>query len=210
LINVNLLPKHLRRVREPGYWRIIAVLFPLIVLGAITVVQIIYRQTENNLISEKVSKETIRAELRQYEDKQAQVQAELEQVNILIGIRDQVQQNTIEWTNELAALLEMLPAGQTNGRPSISFSSLTMQGAGAASADPNRYEGQSVVAEMNVSGDVVNTEVLAQFIKSLEDSEKFEAVFGNATRNEDTGTYTYSMTIGAVGGVSNVEESQPQ
>jgi type IV pilus assembly protein PilN len=210
LINVNLLPKHLRRVREPGYWRIIAVLFPLIVLGAITVVQIIYRQTENNLISEKVSKETIRAELRQYEDKQAQVQAELEQVNVLIGIRDQVQQNTIEWTNELAALLEMLPAGQTNGRPSISFSSLTMQGAGAASADPNRYEGQSVVAEMNVSGDVVNTEVLAQFIKSLEDSEKFEAVFGNATRNEDTGTYTYSMTIGAVGGVSNVEESQPQ
>jgi type IV pilus assembly protein PilN len=210
LINVNLLPKHLRRVREPGYWRVIAVLFPLLVLGALGVVQFIYSQTERNLNAEKLQKETTATELQFFVDKQNEVQAQLEQVNILIGIRDQVQQNTTEWTNELAALLEMLPAGQANGRPSISFSSLTMQGAGAASADPNRYEGQTVVAEMNVSGDVVNTEVLAQFMKSLEDSEKFEAVFGNATRNEETGTYTYSMTIGAVGGVSNVEESESQ
>jgi type IV pilus assembly protein PilN len=210
LINVNLLPKHLRRVREPGYWRIIAVLFPLIVLGALGVVQFLYSQTERNLKAEKLEKETKVAELQQYVNKQAEVQAQLEQVNILIGIRDQVQQNTIEWTNELAALLEMLPAAQTSGRPSLSFSSLTMQGADAASIDPNRYEGQSVVAEMNVSGDVVSTEVLAQFMKSLEDSEKFEAVFGNATRNEETGTYTYSMTIGAVGGVGNAEESQSQ
>jgi type IV pilus assembly protein PilN len=210
LINVNLLPKHLRRVREPGYWRIIAVLFPLIVLGALGVVQFLYSQTERNLNAEKLEKETKVAELQEFVNKQAQVQAQLEQVQVLIGIRDQVQQNTIEWTNELAALLEMLPASQTNGRPSISFSSLTMQGADAASADPNRYEGQSVVAEMNVSGDVVSTEVLAQFMKTLEDSDKFEAIFGNATRNEDTGNYTYTMTIGAVGGVGNAEESQSQ
>jgi type IV pilus assembly protein PilN len=210
LINVNLLPKHLRRVREPGYWRIIAVLFPLIVLGALGVVQFLYLQTENNLKAERLEKETTANALQEFVDKRDQVLAQSAQVQILIGIRDQVQQNTIEWTNELAALLEMLPAAQESGRPSISFSSLTMQGADAASADPNRYEGQTVVAEMNVSGDVVNTEVLAQFIKSLEDSEKFEAVFGNATRNEETGTYTYSMTIGAVGGVSNVEESESQ
>lgn len=209
MINVNLLPKHLRRVREPGYWRIIAVLFPLIVLGALGVVQFLYSQTENNLKAEKLEKETKVAELQQYVDKQAQVNAQLEQVNVLIGIRDQVQQNTIQWTNELAALLEMLPAAQANGRPSISFSSLTMQ-ASTGEADPNRFEGKSVVAEMNVSGEAVSTEVLAQFIKSLEDSEKFGADFGNATRNEETGNYTYTLTVGAVGGAGNAEESQSQ
>jgi type IV pilus assembly protein PilN len=209
LINVNLLPKHLRRVREPGYWRVIAVLFPLIVLGALGVVQFLYSQTENNLRAEKLEKETKVAELQQYVDKQAQVQAQLEQVQVLIGIRDQVQQNTIQWTNELSALLEMLPATQVGGRPSLSFNSLTMQ-ASATGADPNRYEGQSVIAEMNVSGEVVNTEILSQFIKTLEDSEDFAVSFQNASRTEDTGNYTYSMTIGAKGGISNAEESQSQ
>jgi type IV pilus assembly protein PilN len=209
LINVNLLPKHLRRVREPGYWRVIAVLFPLLVLGALGVVQFLYSQTENNLKAEKLEKETKVAELQQYVDKQAEVQAQLEQVQVLISIRDQVQQNTIAWTNELGALLELLPATQTaSGRPSISFNSLSMQATDAANADPNRYEGKTVVAEMNVSGDVVSTEVLSQFIKSLEDSKDFGVSFQNASRNEEAGTY--SMTIGAVGGGNNAEESQSQ
>jgi type IV pilus assembly protein PilN len=209
LINVNLLPKHLRRVREPGYWRIIAVLFPLLVLGALGVVQFIYMQTEGNLKAEKSEKETKVAELQEFVNKQAEVQAQLEQVQVLIGIRDQVQQNTIQWTNELAALMEYWPAPSASGRPSISFNSLTMQ-ASTGDADPNRYEGKSVVAEMNVSGEVVNTEVLSQFIKSLEDSEDFGVSFQNASRTEDTGNYTYSLTIGAVGGISNAEESQSQ
>jgi type IV pilus assembly protein PilN len=209
LINVNLLPKHLRRVREPGYWRIIAVLFPLLVLGALGVVQFIYMQTEGNLKAEKSEKETKVAELQEFVNKQAEVQAQLEQVQVLIGIRDQVQQNTIQWTNELAALMEYWPAPSASGRPSISFNSLTMQ-ASTGDADPNRYEGKSVVAEMNVSGEVVNTEVLSQFIKSLEDSEDFGVSFQNASRTQDTGNYTYSLTIGAVGGISNAEESQSQ
>jgi type IV pilus assembly protein PilN len=210
LINVNLLPKHLRRVREPGYWRVIAVLFPILVLSALGVVQFLYSQTENNLKAEKSEKEAKVAELQEFVNKQAEVQAQLEQVQVLISIRDQVQQNTIAWTNELAALMEYWPASGTSGRPSISFNSLTMQATDAANVDPNRYEGKSTVAEMTVSGEVVSTEVLSQFIKSLEDSEDFGVSFQNASRTEDTGNYTYSLTIGAVGGAGNAEESQSQ
>ncbi len=210
MINVNLLPKHLRRVREPGYWRVIAVLFPLIVLGSLGVVQFLYLQTENNLKVEKLEKETKVAELQEFVDKQAQVQAQLEQVQILISIRDQVQANTIEWTNEIGGLMEYWPAPQANGLSSLSFNSLSVQASDAANVDPNRYEGQSVIAEMNVSGDVVSTEVLSQFIKTLEDSEDFAVSFQNASRAEESGNYTYSMTIGAKGGLSNVEESQSQ
>jgi type IV pilus assembly protein PilN len=209
LINVNLLPKHLRRVREPGYWRVIAVLFPLLVLGALGVVQFIYSQTESNLKADKHEKETKVAKLQEFVDKQAQVQAQLEQVQVLIAIRDQVKANNIEWTNQVAALMEYWPA-PSGGRPSISFNNLSMQAADASSADPSRYGGKSVVAEMTVSGDVVSTEVLSQFIKTLEDSEDFGVSFQNASRSEDTGSYTYSMTIGAVGGVGNAEESQSQ
>jgi type IV pilus assembly protein PilN len=210
LINVNLLPKHLRRVREPGYWRVIAVLFPLLVLGALGIVQFLYSQTENNLKAEKLEKQTKVAELQEFVDKQAQVQAQLEQVQILIGIRDQVQANTIEWTNELAGLMEYWPAPSSSGRPSISFSSLTMQATEGAGSDPNRYEGQTTIAEMTVSGEVVSTEVLSAFIKTLEDAPDFDVAFQNAARTEDTGNYTYSLTIGAMGGGENVEESQSQ
>jgi type IV pilus assembly protein PilN len=210
LINVNLLPKHLRRVREPGYWRVIAVLFPLLVLGALGAVQFLYLQTENNLKAEKLEKETKVAELQEFVNKQAEVQAQLEQVQVLISIRDQVKANTIEWTNELAGLMEYWPAPQANGLSSISFNSLSMQAADAANVDPNRYEGQSVIAEMTVSGNVVSTEVLSQFIKTLEDAEDFAVSFQNASRAEETGGYTYSMTIGAKGGAGNAEESQSQ
>jgi type IV pilus assembly protein PilN len=210
LINVNLLPKHLRRVREPGYWRVIAVLFPLIVLGALAVVQFIYSQTERNLTAQKNDKQEIADDLQQYVDKQAQVQAQLEQVQVLIGIRDQVQQGQIFWTNELVALLELLPAQGDSTRPRIDFQSLTMQASQDTGGDPNRFEGKPVSAEMEVSGNVVSTEVLADFIQSLESSQDFGVVFQSATRDEESGNYTYSLTVGALAGDNSAEESQSQ
>ncbi|MGL4608690.1 MAG: hypothetical protein ACRCYY_03250 [Trueperaceae bacterium] len=210
MININLLPKHLRRVREPGYWRIIAVAFPILVLGALGFVQFLYVQTENNLKAEKLEKETKVTELQPYVAKQAQVQASLEQIQVLLDIKNQVQANTIDWTNEIGALMEYWPARAASGMPSISFNSLSMQASSPDNADPSRYGGKPTIAEMTVSGDVVSTEVLAQFIKSLEDSEDFGVAFQSASRNEDVGNYTYSLTIGAVGGDDNVEESQSQ
>lgn len=199
MISINLLPKHLRRVREPGYWRIIAVLFPLLVLGTLGVIQYLQMQTENGKKREIVQLEQRRAELQQYVNKQNEVQAELAQVNQLIAIRDQVQQGRILWSNELAAMLETLPAQGDSARPRIEMQSISMQ-ASDRGVDPSKYEGRPITAEMQVSGKAIDTQVLAEYIRALENSNDFGVAFQSASREESTGIYTYSLTIGALAG----------
>lgn len=209
MININLLPKHLRRVREPGYWRIIAVVFPLLVLGTLGVLQFLQLQTENGKKKEVAGLEIKRDDLQQYVNKQNEVQAQLAEVNSLIAIRDQVQQGRILWSNELTAMLETLPAQGDSARPRIEMQSITMQAAETAS-DPSKYEGQAISAEMQLSGKVVSTEVLAEFMRALERSKDFSGQLQSFSREEDTGNYSYSLTIGALAGDNNVEESEPQ
>ncbi len=209
MISINLLPKHLRRVREPGYWRIIAVLFPLLVLGTLGVIQFLQIQTENGKKREIAELETRRDELQQYVDKQAQVQAQLAEVQSLIAIRDQVQQGRILWSNELTAMLETLPAQGDAPRPRIEMQTITMQAAETAS-DPAKYEGQAISAEMQVAGKVLDTKVLAEFMRALETSEDFGVQLQSFSREEEQGTYSYSLTIGALAGEENVEESESQ
>ena len=209
LISINLLPKHLRRVREPGYWRIIAVLFPLLVLGTLGVIQFLQIQTENGKKREIAELEVRRDELQQYVDKQAQVQAQLAEVQSLIAIRDQVQQGRILWSNELTAMLKTLPAQGDAPRPRIEMQTISMQAA-ETSSDPSKYEGQAISAEMQVSGKVLDTKALAEFIRALENSEDFGVQLQSFSREEDSGTYSYSLTIGALAGENNVEESESQ
>jgi type IV pilus assembly protein PilN len=46
MISINLLPKNLRRRSEPAYWRLVAVLIPLLVIGIAGFMQFSAGQTE--------------------------------------------------------------------------------------------------------------------------------------------------------------------
>ena len=200
MININLLPKHLRRVREPGYWRVIAVLFPLLVLGTLGALQYTRNQVISNYEDEVIELEARKLELQPFIVEQQDLQTQLARLGELLAIRDQVRQDTIVWTSEIGSMLELLPARGNSVRPRINFNSLTMQAQTPPTADENSFEGEPVIAQMNVSGDVVNTEVLAEFISSLETSDNFGVTFQNASREDDTGFYTYSLNIGALAG----------
>src|SRR5690606_18844765 len=102
------------------------------------------------------------------------------------------------WTAEITGLLETLPAQGASGRPNIDFRTLNMSSVVPARSDPNRYEGQPVVAEMNVSGTVVSTDVLAEFIRALEGSSAYGVSFQSAQRQDETDLYEYSLTVGAL------------
>jgi hypothetical protein len=52
--------------------------------------------------------------------------------------------------------------------------------------------------------------VLADFMKALETSENFGVQLQSASREEESGIYTYSLTVGALAGDNNVEESESQ
>lgn len=200
LININLLPKHLRRVREPRYWAAVAVLFPLVVLGVLGFIQFTLSQTISNREDEIITLEAQRLALQPFINQQRELTARLQQLQELDAIQMEVEANRILWTGEITALLEFLPPQGEAVRPRIDFQNLTMTAVNPPGSDPNRYEGRPFIAEMNVTGKAVSTQVLAEFIRSLESSNTFGINFQNASREEDTGFYNYSLTIGALSG----------
>ncbi len=198
MININLLPKNLRRVREPGYWRLLIVVFPLLVLGVAALLQYFASTTEANLQREKLAREDQLALLQPFLREQRDLLARQRQLNELIAVARSVRENRIVWTGEIAGLLETLPAQGASGRPNIDFRQLNMSAVVPPRADANRYEGRPIVAEMNISGTVVSTEVLAQFVRALENSTDYGVTFQNAQRQADTDLYDYSLTVGAI------------
>ncbi len=199
MININLLPKNLRRVREPGYWRLLAVAFPLLVLIVAGIMQYSAMATANNLQREKLAREDQLALLQPFLREQRDLLSRQQQLNQLISVARNVRENTVTWTGEIAGLLETLPVGGGT-RPDIDFRTLTMQSVVPARSDPQRYEGKPVTAEMSVSGTVVSPEVLADFIRALERSPDYGVAFQNAQRDSEEGYYQYSLTVGALGG----------
>ncbi len=203
MINVNLLPKNLQRVREPGYWRVLAVAVPLLVFGVVFVFQYLAWQTTQNLERDVQARQEQLALLRPFLDEQEALQARQRQLNELISVADAVRENRIVWTGEIVALLETLPARGGGPRPAIDFRNLSMRSVVPPQSDPERYEGAPIVAELSIGGNVEDLEVLASFVRNLETTSDFGVLFQNASRqdgDEDLDAlYGYSLTVGAIG-----------
>jgi type IV pilus assembly protein PilN len=196
LINVNLLPKNLRRVQEPGYWKVLAVLFPLLAFGIVFTLQFTANQTVRNLERDVQQLEDRLALLQPALREQQQLQQRQAQLRELIRVYEQVKANRIDWSGAITGMLETLPGASPTGGRQIDFRSLNLNATVPPINDPARYEGRPVVAEMSVSGNVVNTEVLADFIRAIEDAARYGVAFQRAERDEGRGVYTYNLVIG--------------
>jgi len=202
LININLLPKALKRVREPGYWRVLAVAFPLLVAGVIVGIQVLTNQTITNLERDVQIREDQLALLQPFLAEQRDLQQRQQALRQLISIAEEVRRGRVVWTAEIAALLELLPPRLDAGTPSIDFRNLNMRSIYPPTSDPNRFEGSPIVTEMSIAGTVDGPETLARFVRSLEGANDFGVLFQNASRDGDTPMFTYNLTVGGfTGGV---------
>jgi hypothetical protein len=85
LINVNLLPKSLKRIREPGYWRVLAVAVPLVVGGVLFGVQYLTNQTIANLERDVQVREDQLALLQPFLEEQRELQSRQQALRSLIA-----------------------------------------------------------------------------------------------------------------------------
>lgn len=202
MIDVNLLPKNLRRVREPGYWRVLAVLVPLVVFGVAFAFQYLAWQTTQNLEREVQARQDQLALLQPFIQEQQALQARQRQLNELIAVAQEVRENRILWTGEIVSLLENLPAQGEGPRPAIDFRTLSMRSVVPAQQNPDRYEGAPIVAEMSIGGNVRDLNTLAAFVRNLEGANDFGVLFQNASRqaaeDDPDALYGYSLTVGAI------------
>lgn len=191
MININLLPKNLRRRREPGYWRLIAALFPLLALAIVVFAQMSANQTEANLRQDKDLHELQLAQLRPALQEQQQLQARQKALNSLIAVANSVHSGRVVWSAEFLNMLETLPPREGSGQPKIAFSNLTMRAS-------QQKAGKGPVAELSVQGTALNTGTLATYIRALQDSSLFDVDFQSASRQGDTGLYQFSLSIDAL------------
>jgi type IV pilus assembly protein PilN len=203
LINVNLLPKNLRRVQEPGYWKLLAVLFPLLAFAIIFTLQFTANQTVRNLERDVQQLEDRLALLQPALREQQALQQRQAQLRELIRVAQEVKRDRIEWTNAITGMLETLPALGPSGRRQIDFRSLSLTASSPPINDPVRYEGSPVIAEMSIAGNVLDTDVLADFIRAVEDSERYGVSFQRADRQRDQDVFTYNLVIGMFQGNPN-------
>lgn len=196
MINVNLLPLDLRRVQEPGYWKLLALLFPLLAFAIVFTLQFTANQTVRNLEQDVQQLEDRLALLQPALREQQQLQQRQTQLRQLIAVKAEVERNRIDWASAIGGMLENLPAMSSAGQRQIDFRSLNLTAANPPVTDPARYEGRPIIAEMSVTGNVVNTDVLANFIRSVEDSQSYGVAFQRANRREDLGIYGYDLVIG--------------
>ena len=201
MINVNLLPKNLQRRREPGYWRLIAVVFPVLVLAVIGMLQFSVMQSEQQLTETKGEREVRLELLRPFVEEQNELQARQRELDELISIANAVREGRIVWSEQIFAMLETLPAqgGALDSR--IAFDQLDMRALEPSAQDrlavDNTYEGVEVVAEMEIQGTAGSTEILADYIRQLQASPRFGVSFRDASRESDSDLYTFSLTVGA-------------
>jgi type IV pilus assembly protein PilN len=200
LININLLPKSLQRIREPGYWRVLAVAFPLAVGSVLFSISYLTNQTIANLERDVQLRQDQLALLQPFLQEQRDLQSRQQALRALIAVAEEVRRGQVIWTSEIPALLEYVPAMSGNGAPVIDFRSLNVRSVYPPSSDANRYEGAAIVSEASISGTVRGPEVLATFVRNLENAPDFGVLFQNASRQADEELFTYNLTVGGFSG----------
>lgn len=204
LISINLLPKNLQRRREPGYWRLIAFLLPILVFLIIGGLQVVAQLQLSSLERERANKQATYDELRKYITERDDLLAQQRDLQAIIAIRDDVRDGQIIWSDEMAEMIETIPA-PVDGEMQVSITALGMQALPEGSTD---YEGISAAAEMAVSGVARDADTLAKYIRSLENSSEFGVVFENASRDAELGVYSFDMSVGATVKQANSGEEE--
>lgn len=202
MININLLPRSLRKVREPVYWKILSVAVPLLALAAVFAFQYTADASTRNLRDENARLQNRTVELQEPLRVQRELQQRQAHLRELIDVASSVRDGAVSWTAELSGIIEHLPGTVVAGRPGIDFASVQMQSVQPSRSEAGRYEGRPVFAETSVSGTVANTEILEHFIRALEQSEThgvdFQSTSLEQSTEADDGTYAYSLTVGSV------------
>lgn len=211
MININLLPKTQRKKKGVDPLTILTYVLPIVALLVVGWLQFNSSQTQNGLKVENTAYKNEKAVFQTYIDEQEKLQnniAELVQVQDTIGALQNAQ---ITWSQQLSAMLGTLPKSGTDVASRITFTGLTLtalavptpspegtETATPAPVTPSRYDDlENPVAEFSVTGLAGSEQVIAEFIRRLQDAPNFGVQLQSVSKNTDNPFYTYNLMIGA-------------
>jgi len=194
LVNINLLPKKLRRRAEFDWWRLIAIFVPLIVFGTIAYITL---KTSGELHAKTNQRDQLRAEVQILQPYVAEFQKlerrrkELEQIAV---VARKVRSTFKPWSDYLAEFLNRLPAQR--GHLLVSLKSID-----AHAIDPGRAKlvyGIPAQVEFSLRGEAASEKALISFVKVFETDPNFSINFQSTNFDERTKIYTFNASVGMV------------
>ena len=201
MINVNLLPKAQRRRKSFDPYKTVAVTLPLLTLAVCGVLQFQVGAEANRVAAQKRDLLAEQAVLEPFIEEQRTLETERAELAAIQEVAASIRDGRVLWSRQLFAMLETRPTPGPQLASRMAFNALEMRALGEAAkaqlvAD-NTYEGLDAVAEMSVSGVAGSSEVVADYIRELQDAPNFEAVLGDLARDDETEFYSFNLTIGA-------------
>ena len=199
MIKLNLLPKKLRKRVEPGWWRLTAIVFLLLVLAIIASMYVGVTNQINQLTSQRDQLQAEVAVLQPYIKKQRELKrrkAELEQI---IEVDRKVKANFVAWSDKIAAFVNQIP--RRGGRFEVFLRSVNTK-----LVPPNRqarmvnqglYDHKPISVEFTIRGEAKSEAALIRFVKAFEDSPNFGINFKRSSLSDD-GMCTFDATVGIV------------
>ena len=202
MIRLNLLPKDLRRRVEPGWWRLAAATFALVVLS---VLGILHYGAYTELNQTKAERDALRAEveaLRPFIAEQNRLEQERKALEALLAIREGLKKSFVPWSDYLATFIRQIP--QEGGRLPVALRSVgnraIPEDEATRMAQAGTFDGKRVRVEFTVQGEALNQNALVSFVRAFETSPRFGIEFQGASLDQNRGLYTFSARVGLVGG----------
>lgn len=202
MIRLNLLPKNLRRRVEPGWWRLAAATFALVVLS---VLGILHYGAYTELNQTKAERDALRAEveaLRPFIAEQNRLEQERKALEALLAIREGLKKSFVPWSDYLATFIRQIP--QEGGRLPVALRSVGTRAIpedeATRMAQAGTFDGKRVRVEFTVQGEALNQNALVSFVRAFETSPRFGIEFQGASLDQNRGLYTFSARVGLVGG----------
>lgn len=204
MIRLNLLPKTLRRRVEPGWWRLVAILFALAVFGALG---LLHYSAQSQLAALRLERDTLKAEveaLAPFIAEQNRLNQERKTLESLLAIRERLRKDFAPWSDYLAQFIRQIP--REGGQLTIALKSvgtkLLSEEEAKRQAEAGAYDGKPVRVEFSLQGEAMSQAALIRFLQAFETSPRFGVSFQGASLDPARGVYTFSATVGllALGG----------
>lgn len=197
MIRLNLLPKTLRKRVEPGWWRLTAIIFPLIVFVLVAMVHLGDMTRISKLENERGSLQTEVATLQPFIKKQRELSRRKTELEQIINVDKEIKKRFVSWSDNLASFINQIP--RKNGRFEVFLRSvntkLVPSDTREGMVNQGLYDRKPMSVEFTVQGEAKNDAALVRFVKAFEDSPNFGIDFKQGTLNEDGG-YDFSASVG--------------
>ncbi len=202
MIRLNLLPKNLRRRVEPGWWRLAAAFFALVVLGTLG---FLHYTAYTELSLARSERDALKAEveaLKPFIVEQNRLVQERKTLEALLAIREGLRKNFVPWSEYLAAFINQIP--KEGGRLPVALRSVGTRALSEEEANTQAqngaFGGKRVRVEFTLQGEALSQGALVRFVRAFETSPRFGIEFQGASLDQNRGLYTFSARVGVVGG----------